>query len=90
MQSAQSIRLGQPTTSSQFDPTAITDPELLAEAKEILKQECPDWLNPPQVVGDLDPASLRTLTLTDQQGAEVRYLLAAPATGELRRLLCAY
>ena len=79
VQSAQSIRLGQPTTSSQFDPTAITDPELLAEAKEILKQECPDWLNPPQVVGDLDPASLRTLTLTDQQGAEVRYLLAAPA-----------
>ena len=53
VQSAQSIRLGQPTTSSQFDPTAITDPELLAEAKEILKQECPDWLNPPQVVGDL-------------------------------------
>ena len=30
-------------------------------------------------VGDLDPASLRTLTLTDQQGADVRYLLAAPA-----------
>lgn len=79
VQSAQSIRLGQPIISSQFDLTVITDSDLLAEAKGILKQECLDWLNPPQVVRDLDPTSLRTLTLADQQGAEIRYLLAAPS-----------
>lgn len=79
VQNAQSIRLGQPITSSKFDLTAITDSELLAEAKEVLRKECTGWLNPSQVVGDLDPTSLRTLTLTGQQGTEVHYLLAAPA-----------
>ena len=69
---------GSPSPSSKFDLTAITDSELLAEAKEVLRKECTGWLNPSQVVGDLDPTSLRTLTLTGQQGTEVHYLLAAP------------
>lgn len=38
IRSAQAIRLGQPLYSSYFDPTQITDPDLLAEAKELLNQ----------------------------------------------------
>ena len=36
--SAQAIRLGQPLYSSYFDPTQITDPDLLAQAKDLLFQ----------------------------------------------------
>lgn len=36
IRSAQAIRLGQPLYSSYFDPTQITDPDLLAQAKDLL------------------------------------------------------
>ena len=38
IRSAQAIRLGQPLYSSYFDPTQITDPDLLAQAKDLLFQ----------------------------------------------------
>lgn len=38
IRSAQAIRLGQPLYSSYFDPTQITDPDLLAQAKDLLDQ----------------------------------------------------
>lgn len=36
IRSAQAIRLGQPLYSSYFDPTQITDPDLLSQAKDLL------------------------------------------------------
>ena len=38
IRSAQAIRLGQPLYSSYADPTQITDPDLLAQAKDLLFQ----------------------------------------------------
>ncbi len=38
IRSAQAIRLGQPLYSSYADPTQITDPDLLAQAKDLLDQ----------------------------------------------------
>ena len=43
---AQSIHLSQESTSSYDDPTAITDPELLELAKEVLEKGAADWLTP--------------------------------------------
>ena len=77
---AQSIHLSQESTSSYDDPTAITDPELLELAKEVLEKGAADWLTPPSVLEDLNLSSLRTLTLTGQDGQELRYLLVSPNT----------
>ena len=73
VENAQSIHLGQEMISSYRGPT-ITDPELLSQAKEILRDGASDWLNP-RVLKDLDLGSMRTLTLTGQDGQEVRYQL---------------
>lgn len=75
VKNAQSIHLGQPLYSSYFDPTGITDPELLAQAKEILRKDAADLLNPPRVLEDLNLMDMRTLILTGQDGQEVRYRL---------------
>ena len=74
VENARSIHLGQEMISSYRGPT-ITDPELLAQAKEVLQENASDWLNP-RVLKNLDLGSMRTLTLTDQDGQEVRYQLA--------------
>lgn len=73
VENAQSIHLGQEMISSYRGPT-ITDPELLSQAKEILRDGASDWLTP-RVLKDLDLGSMRTLTLTGQDGQEVRYQL---------------
>ena len=75
VKNAQSIHLSRETSSSYADPTAITDPELLSQAKDVLLQGASDWLNPPSVLENLDLSSLRTLTLTGQNGDEFRYQL---------------
>ena len=81
VKNAQSIHLGREMISSYRGP-AITDPELLSQAKEILRKGAADWLNPPRVLEDLDLSSQRTLTLTDPQGQEVRYLLIGRASDQ--------
>lgn len=75
VENARSIHLSQEMISSYHGPT-ITDPELLEQAKEILRENASDWLNPPQVLENLDLGSMCTLTLTGQDGQEVRYQLA--------------
>lgn len=74
VENAQSIHLGQEMISSYRGPT-ITDPELLSQAKEILRKGAADWLNPPRVLEDVNLMDMRTLTLTGQDGQEVRYQL---------------
>lgn len=76
VENAQSIYLSQHALSSDDYLPYITEPELLTQAKDILIQGASDWLNPPSVLENLNLSSLRTLTLTGQDGQEVRYQLA--------------
>lgn len=66
--SAQAIRLGQPLYSSYFDPTQITDPDLLAQAKDLLFQ-ARDLMNFSDQMLEMDWQSTfvhaRTLALWD-------------------------
>ena len=82
VENAKSIRLSQPLYSSYFDPTGITDPELLAQAKEILRKDAADWLNPPRVLEDVNLMDMRTLILTGQDGQEVQYQLIRRSTDQ--------
>lgn len=82
VENARSIRLSQPLYSSYFDPTGITDPELLAQAKEILRDGASDWLNPPRVLEDVNLMDMRTLILTGQDGQEVQYRLIRRSTDQ--------
>ena len=87
--SAQSIHLGPEMTSSYADPTVITDPELLEQAKDILSHEASDWLSSPSVLEkeELNLDSLCTLTLTVRGGQKVRYQLARLALADQGPLL---
>lgn len=68
IRSAQAIRLGQPLYSSYFDPTQITDPDLLAQAKDLLFQ-ARDLMNFSDQMLEMDWQSTfvhaRTLALWD-------------------------
>lgn len=81
VENAQSIHLGQEMISSYRGP-AITDPELLSQAKELLRKDAADWLNPPQVLEDVNLMDMRTLILTGQDGQEVRYRLIRRSTDQ--------
>ena len=74
--SAQAIRLGQPLYSSYFDPTQITDPELLAQAKDLLFQ-ARDLMNFSDQMLEMDWQSTfvhaRTLALWDDPQDETAF-----------------
>ena len=74
--SAQAIRLGQPLYSSYFDPTQITDPDLLAQAKDLLFQ-ARDLMNFPDQMLEMDWQSAfihaRPLALWDDSQDETAF-----------------
>ena len=74
--SAQAIRLGQPLYSSYFDPTQITDPDLLAQAKDLLFQ-ARDLMNFSDQMLEMDWQSTfvhaRTLALWDDPQDETAF-----------------
>ena len=76
IQSAQIIRLGQPLYSSYFDPTQITDPDLLSQAKDLLVQ-ARDIMNFPDQLPEMDWQSAvlhaRLLTLWDDPQDETAF-----------------
>lgn len=76
IRSAQAIRLGQPLYSSYFDPTQITDPDLLAQAKDLLFQ-ARDLMNFSDQMLEMDWQSAfvhaRTLALWDDPQDETAF-----------------
>lgn len=76
IRSAQAIRLGQPLYSSYFDPTQITDPDLLAQAKDLLFQ-ARDLMNFSDQMLEMDWQSTfvhaRTLALWDDPQDETAF-----------------
>ena len=76
IRSAQAIRLGQPLYSSYFDPTQITDPDLLAQAKDLLFQ-ARDLMNFSDQMLEIDWQSTfvhaRTLALWDDPQDETAF-----------------
>lgn len=76
IRSAQAIRLGQPFYSSYFDPTQITDPDLLAQAKDLLFQ-ARDLMNFSDQMLEMDWQSTfvhaRTLALWDDPQDETAF-----------------
>ena len=76
IRSAQAIRLGQPLYSSYADPTQITDPDLLAQAKDLLFQ-ARDLMNFSDQMLEMDWQSTfvhaRTLALWDDPQDETTF-----------------
>ena len=76
IRSAQAIRLGQPLYSSYADPTQITDPDLLAQAKDLLFQ-ARDLMNFSDQMLEMDWQSTfvhaRTLALWDDPQDETAF-----------------
>ena len=89
VRTAQAIQLGQPLYSSYADPTRITDPELLSQAKELLLQ-ARDLMNFPDQMLEMDWQSTfvhaRTLALwddpQDERAFHAYYLWVDTSTDE--------